>query len=193
MIYEDSTQNVNLWVPGEAAPRRLLPPPTGSRQLLSVAPDGSALAYLEAVPAATPDTAGGPPDYELRVWRSGSAPRTVPLPPGATAGLDTQFAAGGLLTILQHPNARRPGPLYIYDPDAGRLRLVAAALDSFAVSPSLVAYSAPVSDTTQGALNAPRAVSVLAPAGSAPPTPVTPFHPQRRGTPPGGVLLRAGP
>jgi len=172
VIYEDSAHNVNLWVPGESTPRRLLPPPTGSRQLLSVASDGSALAYLEAAPAPTPDAAGGPPDYALRVWRSGSAPRTVPLPPGATASLDVQFAAGGLLTILQHPTARRPGPLYIYDPDAGRLRLVAAALDSFAVSPGLVAYSAPLSDTTQGALNPTRAVSVVAPAGSAPPAPV---------------------
>jgi hypothetical protein len=176
VVYEDSARNVNLWVPGEAAPRRLLPPPTGRRDLLAVAADGSALAYLEAVPAATPDSGAGPSDYDLRVWRSGGAPRTVPLPPGATASLDVQFAAGGLLTILQHPTSRRPGPLYLYDPDAGRLRLVAPVLDSFAVSPGLVAYSAPVSDTTQGAVNSTRAVAVVAPAGSAPATPVAQFR-----------------
>ena len=175
VIYEDPQGGISLWDAGAGRARALLEPVTNTRKLLAANADGTAFAYLEGVMAAATPAPLAPTEYRLGVWRDDGPPRVIPVPGGLSPNVATQFLDSGDLAVLLHATSLRPGPLYIYEPDAGRLRLVAPTIDSFALAPGQVGYAAPISGTAQNFGPADRQLAVLDLTGTDPATPVVSF------------------
>jgi hypothetical protein len=156
VVYDDQGGAVSLWDAASGA-TRVLVPATAQPQALAAGPAGDVVAYL------APGPAGGALD--LRVWRQGAPSRTVPISGTVGATAQAQFLDATNLLILDNPGAYRPGPLYLYDTDAGRLRTLAHAVDSFAAGSGLLAFAAPLGD----AVSAPHAILLLDIAGGGAP------------------------
>ncbi|HMA36777.1 MAG TPA: hypothetical protein VKY74_20145, partial [Chloroflexia bacterium] len=186
VVYEDAAGGISRWDAGTAAVQSLVGATEPRLQLLGVSADGGQVAYLvaPAPPPATPlPTPGAPelspvagdtaaPAYTLRLWQDGSPPLDVPVPEGVAPGLAVQFLDSGDLAVLLHATARRPGPLYLYNPDAGRLRQVSPTLDSFALGRGLLAYAAPETTPAPAGAGGRHVVALFDVAGAGPATPV---------------------